>query len=201
MYRSYEPPSESQFRMHCRSRPDSLILGYCFASRCAAPTLEGKLQYRTGATHICLHASPVFGGHLSRQKGGIGMRGDGETQLELTADACRTGSPESRTNSRCSAVTHHPTAGRQRSLCAGLHRGLYQRRNIHAPEHPHGREHPMKTKYLRRWTPRPAPLADESKCFCSPDTVGFHPQTASWSGRSVPKPPSKKLCRPNCFST
>ncbi len=57
----------------------SLILDI-FAQR--ARTREGKLQIELAQLQHLLPRLTGFWGHLSRQKGGIGMRGDGETQLE-----------------------------------------------------------------------------------------------------------------------
>src|SRR4051812_19686343 len=57
----------------------SLILDI-FAQR--ARTKEGKLQVELAQLQHLLPRLTRFWGHLSRQKGGIGMRGDGETQLE-----------------------------------------------------------------------------------------------------------------------
>ena len=57
----------------------SLILDI-FAQR--ARTREGKLQIELAQLEHLLPRLTRFWGHLSRQKGGIGMRGDGETQLE-----------------------------------------------------------------------------------------------------------------------
>jgi len=57
----------------------SLILDI-FAQR--ARTKEGKLQIELAQLQHLLPRLTRFWGHLSRQKGGIGMRGDGETQLE-----------------------------------------------------------------------------------------------------------------------
>ncbi|MCL5098159.1 MAG: GTPase HflX [Candidatus Omnitrophica bacterium] len=57
----------------------SLILDI-FAQR--ALTREGKLQVELALLRHLLPRLTRFWGHLSRQKGGIGMRGEGETQLE-----------------------------------------------------------------------------------------------------------------------
>ena len=57
----------------------SLILDI-FAQR--ARTREGKLQIELAQLQHLLPRLTRFWTHLSRQKGGIGMRGDGETQLE-----------------------------------------------------------------------------------------------------------------------
>ncbi len=57
----------------------SLILDI-FAQR--ARTREGKLQIELAQLQHLLPRLTGFWEHLSRQKGGIGMRGDGETQLE-----------------------------------------------------------------------------------------------------------------------
>jgi GTP-binding protein HflX len=57
----------------------SLILDI-FAQR--ARTREGKLQVELAQLQHLLPRLTRFWSHLSRQKGGIGMRGDGETQLE-----------------------------------------------------------------------------------------------------------------------
>ena len=60
----------------------SLILDI-FAQR--ARTREGKLQVELAQLQHLLPRLTRFWEHLSRQKGGIGMRGDGETQLKQTA--------------------------------------------------------------------------------------------------------------------
>ncbi len=57
----------------------SLILDI-FAQR--ARTREGKLQIELAQLQHLLPRLTRYWGHLSRQKGGIGMRGEGETQLE-----------------------------------------------------------------------------------------------------------------------
>jgi GTP-binding protein HflX len=57
----------------------SLILDI-FAQR--AQTREGKLQVELAQLQHLLPRLTRFWSHLSRQKGGIGMRGEGETQLE-----------------------------------------------------------------------------------------------------------------------
>src|SRR5690606_37774356 len=57
----------------------SLILDI-FAQR--ACTKEGKLQIELAQLQHLLPRLTRFWSHLSRQKGGIGMRGDGQTQLE-----------------------------------------------------------------------------------------------------------------------
>ena len=57
----------------------SLILDI-FAQR--ARTREGKMQVELAQLRHLLPRLTGFWAHLSRQKGGIGMRGDGETQLE-----------------------------------------------------------------------------------------------------------------------
>ena len=57
----------------------SLILDI-FARR--ARTREGKMQIELAQLEHLLPRLTRFWGHLSRQTGGIGMRGDGETQLE-----------------------------------------------------------------------------------------------------------------------
>lgn len=57
----------------------SLILDI-FAQR--ARTREGKLQVELAQLHHLLPRLTRYWSHLSRQKGGIGMRGEGETQLE-----------------------------------------------------------------------------------------------------------------------
>ena len=57
----------------------SLILDI-FAQR--ARTREGKVQVELALLEYLLPRLTRFWGHLSRQKGGIGMRGEGETQLE-----------------------------------------------------------------------------------------------------------------------
>jgi GTP-binding protein HflX len=69
---------ESRFDCKILDRT-SLILDI-FAQR--ARTREGKLQVELAQLQHLLPRLTRFWSHLSRQKGGIGMRGDGETQLE-----------------------------------------------------------------------------------------------------------------------
>ena len=52
-----------------------------FAQR--AQTREGKMQIEMAQLQHILPRLTRLWTHLSRQKGGIGMRGDGETQLEV----------------------------------------------------------------------------------------------------------------------
>ena len=62
----------------------SLILDI-FAQR--ARTREGKLQVELAQLQHLLPRLTRFWGHLSRQKGGIGMRGDGETITQQRGSA------------------------------------------------------------------------------------------------------------------
>jgi GTP-binding protein HflX len=92
----------------------SLILDI-FAQR--ARTREGKLQVELAQLQHLLPRLTRFWGHLSRQKGGIGMRGDGETQLET--DRRRVQDRIARISRELEEVRQHrqtQRVGRQRSL-------------------------------------------------------------------------------------
>src|SRR5262249_17155216 len=64
----------------CKVLDGTALILDIFARR--ARTREGKLQVELAQLQHLLPRLTRFWGHLSRQKGGIGMRGDGETQLE-----------------------------------------------------------------------------------------------------------------------
>jgi GTPase len=64
----------------CKILDRTALILDIFAQR--ARTREGKLQVELAQLQHLLPRLTRFWGHLSRQKGGIGMRGDGETQLE-----------------------------------------------------------------------------------------------------------------------
>ena len=86
-----------------------------FAQR--ARTREGKLQVELAQLQHLLPRLTRFWGHLSRQKGGIGMRGDGETQLET--DRRRVQDRIARISRELEEVRQHrqtQRAGRQRNL-------------------------------------------------------------------------------------
>ncbi len=92
----------------------SLILDI-FARR--ARTREGKLQIELAQLEHLLPRLTRFWGHLSRQKGGIGMRGDGETQLET--DRRRVQDRIARITRELDEVRQHRSTqreGRQRRL-------------------------------------------------------------------------------------
>ncbi|MGC9034567.1 MAG: GTPase HflX [Verrucomicrobiia bacterium] len=92
----------------------SLILDI-FALR--AKTKEGKLQVELAQLKHLLPRLTRFWEHLSRQKGGIGMRGDGETQLET--DRRRVQNRIARIVDQLEEVRLHRTIqrqGRQRHL-------------------------------------------------------------------------------------
>jgi GTPase len=65
---------------NCKVLDRTTLILDIFARR--ARTREGKLQVELAQLQHLLPRLTRFWGHLSRQKGGIGMRGDGETQLE-----------------------------------------------------------------------------------------------------------------------
>ena len=65
---------------NCKVLDRTALILDIFAQR--ARTREGKLQIELAQLQHLLPRLTRFWGHLSRQKGGIGMRGDGETQLE-----------------------------------------------------------------------------------------------------------------------
>lgn len=86
-----------------------------FAQR--ARTREGKLQVELAQLRHLLPRLTRFWGHLSRQKGGIGMRGEGETQLET--DRRRVQDRIARLTAELEHVRHHRATqrhGRQRHL-------------------------------------------------------------------------------------
>ena len=92
----------------------SLILDI-FAQR--ARTREGKMQIELAQLQHLLPRLTRFWSHLSRQKGGIGMRGDGETQLET--DRRRVQDKIARITRELVEVRRHRATqrqGRQRSL-------------------------------------------------------------------------------------
>jgi GTPase len=64
----------------CKVLDRTALILDIFAQR--ARTREGKLQIELAQLQHLLPRLTRFWGHLSRQSGGIGMRGDGETQLE-----------------------------------------------------------------------------------------------------------------------
>lgn len=64
----------------CKILDRTALILDIFAQR--AHTREGKLQVELAQLQHLLPRLTRFWSHLSRQKGGIGMRGDGETQLE-----------------------------------------------------------------------------------------------------------------------
>jgi GTP-binding protein HflX len=64
----------------CKVLDRTALILDIFARR--ARTREGKLQVELAQLEHLLPRLTRFWSHLSRQKGGIGMRGDGETQLE-----------------------------------------------------------------------------------------------------------------------
>ena len=86
----------------------SLILDI-FAQR--ARTKEGKLQVELAQLQHLLPRLTRFWTHLSRQKGGIGMRGDGESQLET--DRRRIQERISRLSEELDHVRKHRSVQRQ----------------------------------------------------------------------------------------
>src|SRR6266542_5058497 len=65
---------------NCKVLDRTALILDIFSQR--ARTREGKLQIELAQLQHLLPRLTRFWGHLTRQKGGIGMRGDGETQLE-----------------------------------------------------------------------------------------------------------------------
>ena len=65
----------------CKVLDRTALILDIFAQR--ARTREGKMQIEMAQLQHILPRLTRFWTHLSRQKGGIGMRGDGETQLEV----------------------------------------------------------------------------------------------------------------------
>ena len=99
----------------CKVLDRTALILDIFAQR--ARTREGKLQVELAQLQHLLPRLTRFWGHLSRQKGGIGMRGDGETQLET--DRRQVQDRISRIASELDVVRRQretQRAGRQRNL-------------------------------------------------------------------------------------
>ena len=99
----------------CKVLDRTALILDIFAQR--AQTREGKLQVELAQLQHLLPRLTRFWSHLSRQKGGIGMRGDGETQLET--DRRRVQDRITRIESDLHDVRRHRStqrAGRQRNL-------------------------------------------------------------------------------------
>ena len=92
-----------------------------FAQR--AKTKEGRLQVELAQYKYLLPRLSGMGASLSRQGGGIGTRGPGETKLE--SDRTGAGSQSPRPAERASDEKFRPR---------GCHCGLHQRRQIHPAE-------------------------------------------------------------------
>jgi len=98
----------------CKVLDRTALILDIFAQR--ARTREGKMQIELAQLQHILPRLTRFWTHLSRQKGGIGMRGDGETQLEV--DRRRILERISRLRRDLEEVKKHRTTqrrGRQRS--------------------------------------------------------------------------------------
>ncbi len=99
----------------CKVLDRTALILDIFAQR--ARTREGKLQVELAQLQHLLPRLTRFWGHLSRQKGGIGMRGDGETQLET--DRRRVQDRIARITRELEEVRQHrqtQRVGRQRNL-------------------------------------------------------------------------------------
>jgi GTP-binding protein HflX len=99
----------------CKVLDRTALILDIFARR--ARTREGKLQVELAQLQHLLPRLTRFWGHLSRQKGGIGMRGEGETQLET--DRRRVQDRIARIARELEEVRRQRTtqrSGRQRSL-------------------------------------------------------------------------------------
>jgi GTP-binding protein HflX len=99
----------------CKVLDRTTLILDIFARR--ARTREGKLQVELAQLQHLLPRLTRFWGHLSRQKGGIGMRGEGETQLET--DRRRVQDRIARIARELEEVRRQRTtqrSGRQRSL-------------------------------------------------------------------------------------
>ena len=146
----------------------SLILDI-FAQR--ARTREGKLQIELAQLQHLLPRLTRFWGHLSRQKGGIGMRGgEGETQLET--DRRRVQDRIARIARELEVVRRQRSTqrnARQRNhWAAGLDRRLHQRRQVHLAEHAHRRGGAGRGQAVRHARPDHAPAApaDATRTCC-----------------------------------
>ena len=76
----------------CKVLDRTALILDIFAQR--ARTREGKMQIEMAQLQHILPRLTRMWTHLSRQKGGIGMRGDGNRSWRLTAGAFRNASPD-----------------------------------------------------------------------------------------------------------
>ena len=140
-----------------------------FAQR--ARTREGKLQIELAQLRHLLPRLTRFWGHLSRQSGGIGMRGgEGESQLE--ADRRKVQERIERIEIELDAVRRQretQRAGRKRAewpLASIV--GYTNAGQVHVAEQAHGRGCVGERYFVRHVGPHHAPVetADEPKMFC-----------------------------------
>jgi hypothetical protein len=140
----------------------SLILDI-FAQR--ARTREGKLQIELAQLQHLLPRLTKYWGHLSRQKGGIGMRGgEGETQPPPGAGSHRENFPRTGMGAATARHSAHRTPAQQ--LAAGLHCRLHERGQVHIAQRPHRRGRPGEGHFVRHARPHDAPaaIANEPEC-------------------------------------
>ena len=159
----------------CRVLDRNGLILDIFAQR--ARSFEGKLQVELAQlSHLSTRLVRGWT-HLERQKGGIGLRGPGETQLEtdrrLIAKRIRTlrGAPrEARAPAR-----HRPARTPRGPGPDGGAGRLHQRRQVDAVQPPHGQRHATWPTSCSRRSIRPSGVSSSPGVgeVVLADTVGF----------------------------
>ena len=171
-----------------------------FATR--ARTIESRLQVELAQLEYALPRLRTMWTHLSRYKGGIGLRGPGETQLEEDRRLVGLKIRDLKIALSARAV---PQAARGAQPLRGAHRlagRLHQRRQEHADEHAHRqRRLSSRTSSSRRSTRAPGnggcPTGAAS-CSATRSASSAICRTI-WSRRSRRR--SRKPARPGCCCT
>ena len=147
-----------------------------FAQR--AKSKDGKLQIELAQLQYLLPRLTGMWTHLSRQSGGIGMRGPGETQLEV--DRRRVTEKIARLTrelKRRAAATRHSTRGPAAATLAHLFlRRLHQRGQIDAAQSHDARGGLRSRPALRDARSRPRASscsAEQAEACCSPTRSDF----------------------------
>ncbi len=171
-------------KLQCRVVDRASLILDIFALR--ARSAEGKLQVELAQLkHM---STRLVGGwtHLERQKGGIGLRGPGETQLET--DRRLIGKRVKLLNERLARVARsHAVQSRTRAARPRPHRGagrLHQRGQVDAVQ-PHDRRGVRGQPALRNArhdaAQDPRGRARTPSCFPTPSASSATCRTISWS--------------------
>ena len=187
-------------RLHCRVIDRTTLILDIFARR--AQSAEGKLQVELAQLQH-LSTRLVRGWtHLERQKGGIGLRGPGETQLETdrrlignAGQGCyATGSTKLEQAARSPAAFAHAPA------CAvGGAGGLYQCRQVHAVQCADARRRLRRRPVVRHAGHHHAQALSaqvRAKWCCRTRSVSSPTCRTTWWPPSVPrwKPRPRPIC-------